>query len=65
MNFGFEGPSNYNKWPTKEVDSLYNLKSMWLELESKRLVHERSTYSFLDWLGDVGGLFDGLILVGG
>ena len=24
---------------------------------------ERSTYSFLDWLGDVGGLFDGLYYV--
>ena len=25
--------------------------------------YERSTYSFLEWLGDVGGLFDGLGLI--
>ena len=24
----------------------------------------RKTYSFLDWLGDMGGLFDGLYLIG-
>ena len=27
--------------------------------------HHRSIYNFLDWLGDVGGLFDGLKVVGG
>ena len=26
---------------------------------------ERSTYSILEWLGDVGGLFDMLCLIGG
>ena len=26
---------------------------------------ERSTYNFLEWLGDVGGLFDAVIIVGG
>ena len=25
---------------------------------------ERQTYSILEWLGDVGGLFDGLMLIG-
>ena len=24
---------------------------------------ERNTYSLLEWLGDVGGLFDGLVLI--
>ena len=28
-------------------------------------VIERSTYSVLEWLGDVGGLFDMLKLIGG
>ena len=27
-------------------------------------IHTRSIYSFFDWLGDVGGLFDGLNLIG-
>ena len=36
---------------------------MWYALSEKRKVHERTTYSLLDWLGDVGGLFDGLFLI--
>ena len=36
--------------------------SMWFNLDDKRRIYERTTYSFLDWLGDVGGLFDGLVL---
>ena len=27
-------------------------------------VIERQTYSFLDWLGDIGGLYDALRLIG-
>jgi len=27
-------------------------------------VHNRKTYGLLDWLGDVGGLLDGLYLIG-
>ena len=26
-------------------------------------VHQRKTYSLLDWLGDVGGFLDGLYLI--
>ena len=43
--------------------SIFNYKSMWFNLDAKQNVIERSTYSLLDWLGDVGGLFDGLILM--
>lgn len=28
------------------------------------MVIERSTYSTLEWLGDVGGLFDALLIIG-
>jgi len=27
-------------------------------------MHKRKTYSLLDWIGDVGGLLDGLYLIG-
>ena len=37
--------------------------SMWLIMDMEKKIMERSTYSFLDWLGDVGGLFDGLKLI--
>ena len=48
---------------------MYKFNSLWLELMPELTRYERSTYSFLDWLGDVGGLFEGLtrffmILVG-
>ena len=36
---------------------------MWFVIDMQRKIFERSTYSFLEWLGDVGGLFDGLILI--
>ena len=29
----------------------------------EQTTYERSTYSLLEWLGDVGGLFDGLGLI--
>ena len=28
------------------------------------IVIERQTYSLLEWLGDVGGLFDALVIIG-
>ena len=37
--------------------------STYLELDTEYLKIERSTYSFLDWLGDVGGLMDGFYLL--
>ena len=32
-------------------------------LNSDMTVIERKTYSVLEWLGDIGGLFDGLSLI--
>ena len=36
---------------------------MWLELGQDYLKIERKTYSLLEWVGDVGGLFDGLLII--
>ena len=33
-----------------------------LILKLETITYERTTYSILDWLGDIGGLFDGLVL---
>ena len=35
-----------------------------MELNPKKRVFERHTYSLLEWLGDVGGLYDGLLIIG-
>lgn len=53
-------PSTYLKWPTKTNSSLtYKLAGLWIEFGQTLTETERQTYSFLDLLGDVGGLFDG------
>ena len=42
---------------------MYKFNSFHLELHQEHMTLERSTYSGLEWLGDVGGLFDGLRLI--
>ena len=43
----------------------YKFTSIWIEFEQNKVIIERSTYSFLDWLGDIGGLFDALKYLAG
>jgi len=53
-------------WPTKEKpDVKYKTVSAFITLTMDQNIIERQTYSLLEWLGDVGGLFDGLCLIGG
>ena len=42
---------------------IYKFNSFWFELRQELTVIERETYSLLEWLGDVVGLFDGLKLI--
>ena len=60
MQLGEEGVSTYNTWPTRENPTMRKFNSLWLEQHIEKSIIERNTYSFLDWLGDVGGLYDGL-----
>ena len=32
-------------------------------MDQQKIVIERQTYNLLEWIGDVGGLFDGLSLL--
>ena len=43
---------------------MYKFNSFWLELSFSLTTVERQTYSILEWLGDVGGLFEGLNGIG-
>ncbi len=53
--------SSWNKYPTKEnPSSRYKFTSVEIILHPDKLVSNRQTYSLLDWLGDMGGLFDAL-----
>ena len=57
-------PSSYTVFPTKEDPSrIYKFTSIWLELGRYENIIERQTYSLLEWVGDVGGLYDGLRLI--
>ena len=53
------------EWPTKNTTTMswYSFCGIELSLTQNYMVIERSTYSLLEWLGDVGGPFDGLSLV--
>ena len=46
------------------VDSYVPFGGLTFALTSEKVVHEREVYNFLDFLGDVGGLFDGLYYFG-
>ena len=63
MSFGIPEPSSHIRWPTKENPFVtHKFTSIWLEQGLKQFITERSTYSMLEWVGDVGGLYDGLIV---
>ena len=58
--------SNYRKWPTAEnPDGIWKFGAFWIEQGQNKIFMERSTYSLLEWLGDIGGLFDALLMIGG
>ena len=63
FEIGKKHTSQNSVWPTRDEPSYYQFNSVYLELSQEYLTYERSTYSLLEWLGDVGGLFDGLKIV--
>ena len=36
-----------------------------VQLSPNRQMYKRAIYTFFDWLGDIGGLFDALEFLGG
>lgn len=60
---GKELMTKFNEWPTKAEPMIYKFNSYWLELRQLHTVIERETYSLLDMMGDVGGLYSGLCLI--
>ena len=64
MSFDHPEPTKFT-WPTRDnPESFYKFSSFWIEQGQKQVSIERSTYGLLEWLGDVGGLFDGLLIIG-
>ena len=57
--------SIYNKWPTaEEPDNRYKYSGVELNFGHDKTLIERKTYDSLEWLSDVGGFFDALVLIG-
>ena len=66
FSFADSQPSIYREWPTKTNSTLvYKLSSLWIEFGQSLTETERQTYSMLDLLGDIGGLFEALRYIGG
>ena len=56
--------SSWNKFPTPEKpDIKFKYASIKIYLHKDISIHSRQTYSLLDFLGDLGGLFDALRLI--
>ena len=65
MRFGTTVLSNWNTWPTvDEPDGKWKFFSTILQFSQDMKIIERSTYSGLEWLGDLGGLYCALIIIG-
>ena len=65
MSFTDQQASSYDTWPTREKpESMYKITSLWIELSQSKTIIERSTYDVLEWLGDIGGLFDAFRWIG-
>ena len=54
-------PTAWNTFPTDDKpDAMYKFTSVSFEFNKDLRQINRQTYSFLDWLGDCGGLLDAL-----
>ena len=68
--YGYNGkpeqnPSAWNNWPTKESpDNKFKYFGFEISNSPDLKQIDRSTYGILDWMGDCGGLFDALLIIG-
>ena len=57
-------PSGWINYPTEaSPNTLYKFISVEINLSLDLISWERSTYNVLDWLGDLGGLYDALFIL--
>ena len=64
LTFWNPEPSTWVDFPTPEhPDNKMEYASLYISLDDKKTKWSRQTYSLLDFLGDLGGLFDALKLI--
>ena len=57
--------SSWNKFPTEENPlARYKFTSLEVNFSPHSKTINRQTYGLLDWLGDMGGLLDALLVIG-
>ena len=57
-------PTSWNTYPDQNNPSaLYKFASLNIFLDVDLIVNIRSTYDFLDWLGDVGGFYGAILAI--
>ena len=62
MEHGTQVFSAWKDFPTSEnPDGRFKYFSVALDINRDSIIYNRSTYSFLDWVADVGGIFSGLL----
>jgi len=59
FNIGQLQPSAYNRYPHE-----YKITGMEIQFSYDKINHNRETYTFLEFLGDLGGLVDALLTIG-
>ena len=58
-------PSAWSKFPTQDnPNGKYKFTSLEITYSQDQLTFNRQTYSILEWLGDLGGLFGSLSTIG-
>ena len=64
MGESFALPAAWTTYPSESNPyGYYTFYELNLTMNLDVTIHNRKTYSLLDWLGDVGGLLDGLYLL--
>ena len=64
MGESFALPAAWQNYPSESNPyGLYTYYAIDVTMNLDVTMHNRKTYSLLDWLGDVGGLLDGLYLL--
>ena len=63
LNDNLPQASAWNEHPSKKATGLYKFSSLEVNLDTKLLSFNRSTYDMLTWIGDIGGLTDALLLM--
>ena len=51
-------------WNTEYISEENYLFELTIQLSANRSIQTRQIYNFLDWIGDIGGLYDGLRIIG-